>query len=98
MKRIPPKLDRRALQHVHERASPFGDEPPVELRQRLAVVLVVADHVYHRRVPEGFPRPADASQALIDIACQDDNIRIGPRGPELAEAEVQVAQNMDPHR
>ncbi|MNR30749.1 hypothetical protein D3C85_1482180 [compost metagenome] len=62
-----------------------------------AVKLVVAAHVDHRML-ECFVRPLHASRFRIDVACEDDNVRIARGGIESSELVVQVRIDLELHR
>ncbi|MNZ50912.1 hypothetical protein D3C78_687130 [compost metagenome] len=61
------------------------------------VELVVARHVEHRAV-ECLPGPLDAPYAEVDIAREDDHIRIPHLGYEGGELVVQVGEGVYSHR
>ncbi|MNN77752.1 hypothetical protein D3C81_1942460 [compost metagenome] len=57
---------------------------------------MIARHVEHRAV-ECQPGPLNAPHAEVDVAGQDDDIRVRHLGREGGELVVQVGEGVNPH-
>ena len=85
------------LQNVNIRA--FGKLFKLlsELRNFLAVKLVVAEDINDRLVGKRLANPFDSVLTGVNIACEDDHIRIHLRWFKWRELQVKVAQDVQAH-
>src|SRR5437773_1801761 len=68
-----------------------------EIRQRVAIKLVVAENIDDRLVLEVTSRPFAPLATKMDVTGQHDNICIGYRNFGRSKFQVQIAENVQTH-
>jgi hypothetical protein len=75
------------------RASDFDDEGRIESPAKLVVAQDINDGCRGKT----FARPPASFGSKVDVARQDDDVRIGGRDFDRPEFQVQIAENMQAH-
>lgn len=91
------EFDRVVLENVNVAAFGFGFKRLGQIRERVPVKFVVAEHINHRPIWKTGLDPIESLPADVNVTCQHHDVCIGGRDVDRFKFKVEISKDVQAH-